>query len=97
MKKVKEMAKFEPVHDCFLKAMHLIKSYIELHSDRLDEKDADFLTFIAKEVVLNLYAEACFCSDAPMMSDGEFTKRSNALYRKAHNDMLQDDIKNNLN
>jgi len=97
MKELKEMAKFEPVHDSFLKAMHLIKSYIELHSGRLDEKDALFLTFIAKEVVLNLYAEACICSDEEMMSDGEFKKRSNDLYRKAHKEMLKDDIKKNLN
>lgn len=89
--------KFEPVHDCFLKAMHLIKSYIHLHSGRLDEKDADFMAFLAKEVVLNLYAEACICSGEKMMTDGEFKKRSNVLYRKAHKAMIKEDIKNNLN
>ena len=92
-----EKTKFEPVHDSFLKAMHLIKSYIQMHSDRLNVDDAQFLTFIAKEVVLNLYAEACICSDEKMITDTEFTERSHELYRKAHNAMLEDDINNNLN
>jgi len=91
------MDKFEPVHDSFLKAMHLIKSYIEVHSERLNVKDAEFLTFIAKEVIVNLYAEACFSSDETMITDTEFTKRSNDLYKKVHKDMMENDIENNLN
>jgi len=91
------MKNFEPVHDSFLKAMHLIKSYIEVHSERLNVKDAEFLTFIAKEVIVNLYAEACFSSDETMITDTEFTKRSNDLYKKVHKDMMENDIENNLN
>tara|TARA_R110000751_G_scaffold1961_3_gene7228 strand:- start:1584 stop:1859 length:276 start_codon:yes stop_codon:yes gene_type:complete len=91
------MDKFDPVHDSFLKAMHLIKSYIEVHSERLNVKDAEFLTFIAKEVIVNLYAEACFSSDETMITDTEFTKRSNDLYQKVHKDMMKNDIENNLN
>ena len=92
-----EKTKFEPVHDSFLKAMHLIKTYIEMHSDRMNVQDAEFMTFIAKEVVLNLYAEACICSDEKMMSDGEFKSRSNDLYKRVHKAMLKDDINTNLN
>lgn len=91
------MKNFEPVHDSFLKAMHLIKAYIEVNSDRLNVKDAEFLTFIAKEVIVNLYAEACFSSDETMITDTEFTKRSNDLYQKVHKDMIKNDIENSLN
>ena len=91
------MDKFDPVHDSFLKAMHLIKAYIEVHSERLNVKDAEFLTFIAKEVIVNLYAEACFSSDETMITDTEFTKRSNDLYQKVHKDMIKNDIENSLN
>ena len=97
MKEFKEMAKFEPVHDSFLKSMHLIKSYIRVHGDRLNINDAEFLEFIAKEVIVNLYAEACFCADEKMITDVEFTERSNDLYRQAHKDMLKEDLNNNLN
>ena len=92
-----EKTKFEPVHDSFLKSMHLIKAYIRMHGDRLNINDAEFLQFIAKEVIVNLYAEACFCADEEMITDKEFTDRSNDLYRQAHKEMLKDDIKNNQN
>ena len=92
-----EKTKFEPVHDSFLKAMHLIKAYIEVHSDRLNVKDAEFISFLAKEVIVNLYAEACFCSDEKMITDTEFNRRSNDLYKKVHKDMMKNDIENSLN
>ena len=92
-----EKTKFEPVHDSFLRSMHLIKAYIRMHGDRLNINDAEFLQFIAKEVIVNLYAEACFCADEKMITDKEFTDRSNDLFRQAHKEMLKDDIKNNQN
>ena len=92
-----EKTKFEPVHDSFLRSMHLIKAYIRMHGDRLNINDAEFLQFIAKEVIVNLYAEDCFCADEKMITDKEFTDRSNDLFRQAHKEMLKDDIKNNQN
>ena len=68
-----------------------------MHSSRLNGDDAKFLEFIAKEVIVNLYAEACYCSDVDIISEEEFTKRSNDLFRQAHQDMIQEDIENNLN
>ena len=68
-----------------------------MHGDRLNINDAEFLQFIAKEVIVNLYAEACFCADEKMITDKEFTDRSNDLFRQAHKEMLKDDIKNNQN
>ena len=92
-----EKTKFEPVHDSFLKSMHLIKAYIRVHGDRINVNDAEFLEFIAKEVIVNLYAEACFCADEKMITDTEFTNRSNDLYKKVHKDMIKNDIENSLN
>ena len=92
-----EKTKFDPVHDSFLRSMHLIKAYIRMHGDRLNINAAEFLQFIAKEVIVNLYAEACFCADEKMITDKEFTDRSNDLFRQAHKEMLKDDIKNNQN
>ncbi len=92
-----EKTKFEPVHDSFLKSMHLIRSYIRMHSNRLNVDDASFLEFIAKEVIVNLYAEACSCANEDIISEEEFIERSNDLFRQAHQDMIKEDIENNLN
>ena len=85
---------FEPVHDTFLKGMHLIKAYITVHADRISVQDAKFLQFMAKNIFLQLYAEACICSGNEMISDLEFNKRSEELYHKAGIDMVNNEIDN---